>query len=278
MSIDYVLAIPVFNEEKHLDRVLAEAERIGSALRTQANGPRSGPYILVVDDGSTDGTPRRLRDHRCAVQPSEVHVITHPENRGYGKSLADAFAFAQRRAFEWLITMDCDEQHEASQIPRFLAAAAEDDADIISGTRYPHGFDVDASVPADRREINRLMTALLNGRLGLNLTDAFCGFKAYRVSALRHLRITVPGYAMPMQLWVQAAQAGLRVRELAVPLIYNDPTRHFGGLLDDPAVRLRHYVQVFESELAADAVSCPGHPDLLRSNCPSPERCSTFPS
>ena len=91
--------------------------------------------------------------------------------------------------------------------------------------------------------------ATLNRRLGLNITDAFCGFKAYRVAALRDLHITVPGYAMPMQFWVQAARAGLRVRELPVRLIYNDPTRHFGGLLDDPAIRLQHYLEVLETEL-----------------------------
>jgi len=56
---------------------------------------------------------------------------------------------------------------------------------------------------------------------------------------------------MPMQLWVQAAAAGLRICELPVRLIYNDPTRHFGGLLDDPAVRFDHYRSVFEAEMAA---------------------------
>ena len=58
------------------------------------------------------------------------------------------------------------------------------------------------------------MTAELNRRLGYNLTDAFCGFKAYRVEALKHLSIDEVGYAMPLQLWVQAAAAGLKVIEL----------------------------------------------------------------
>jgi len=225
-----LLAIPVFNEEAHLDRVLRCANRYI-------------PEILVVDDGSTDRTPEILRGYR------DIHVITHAENRGYGKSLADAFAFARCRGYSWLVTMDCDEQHEPSCIPCFLEAARQDDADIISGTRYPYGHIDDPSVPADRREINRQITAMVNQRLGLNITDAFCGFKAYRVSALAHFRITVPGYAMPMQFWVQAARAGLRIRELPVRLIYNDPTRHFGGFLDDPAARLRHYLEVFEAEM-----------------------------
>jgi len=230
-SDQFLIAIPVFNEKRYVTGVLHKV------LQYCDN-------VLVVDDGSTDATPRLLREF------PGVHVITHPVNRGYGKSLSDAFRFAERHGYRWLITMDCDEQHEPDRIPDFQAAALRDDADIISGTRYPQGQMVEASVPADRREINRRITNLLNDRLGLNLTDAFCGFKAYRVSALRCLNVTVPGYAMPMQLWAQASFAGLRIEELPVRLIYNDPTRHFGGLLDDPSVRLAHYLDVFESEMA----------------------------
>jgi len=201
----------------------------------------------VIDDGSTDQTADLLRREK------DLCVISHPENRGYGKSIADAFSFARRKGFDWLITMDCDEQHEPSFITAFLAAAARDQADVISGTRYPDGHDTDDSAPADRREINRRITQLLNEKLRLGITDAFCGFKAYRVAALEAFHITVPGYAMPMQFWVQAARARLRIQELPVRLIYNDPNRHFGGLLDDPVVRLRHYLDVFESELRNDS-------------------------
>lgn len=227
----FLLAIPVFNEERHVVDVVNRARRYCSD-------------ILLIDDGSTDDTPRLLGELRG------IRLIRHAENRGYGKSLADAFNFAIRLNYRWLITMDCDNQHEPSAIPRFHAAALKDDADLISGTRYPEGRTVDAAVPADRRDINRRITAILNRRLGLNLTDAFCGFKAYRVSTLASLKITVPGYAMPMQFWVQAATAGLRIREIPVRLIYNDPTRHFGGLLDDPHVRYAHYLEVLEAELA----------------------------
>lgn len=232
MYPDHLLAIPVFNEERYVEAVLAKARHYSR-------------NILVIDDGSTDATPDLLQR-----QP-DIRVIRHPENRGYGKSLSDAFDYAQRHAFPWLITMDCDEQHEPECIPCFLQTAACDNPDVISGTRYPNGHDVDASVPADRLEINRRITAVINERLGLSITDAFCGFKAYRVSALQHIHITVPGYAMPMQWWVQVARANLRVIELPIRLIYKDPTRHFGGLLDDPDVRMAHYVQVFERELTA---------------------------
>lgn len=230
MSDDALLAIPVFNEERYVRRVICKAKAFCR-------------HILVIDDGSTDRTVELIR------RDETLEVIRHPENRGYGKSIADAFAFALGHGYRWIITMDCDEQHEPACIPGFLRAIRRGEADIISGTRYPQGFDVDDGAPADRREINRRITAMLNERLGLGITDAFCGFKGYSVPTLANLNLTVPGYAMPMQFWVQVALSNLRVRELPVPLIYHDPHRHFGGLLDDPDVRLRHYLDVFDAEL-----------------------------
>ncbi len=225
----HLLAIPVFNEEQYVRQVLAEAtERV--------------PDVLVVDDGSTDRTAEMLAE-------TDVAVVRHPENRGYGASLVSAFCHAMRHDFDWLITMDCDEQHEPAFIPKFIEVAESDRHDIVSGSRYLAQGDADGVPPADRRAINLKITRMLNERLGFAMTDAFCGFKAYRVSALKHFDITVPGYAMPLQLWVQAWRAKMRITEISVRLIYNDPNRHFGGMLDDPTSRYRHYVEVFENEV-----------------------------
>lgn len=238
MTPSTLVAIPVYNEERHALHVLSRVLAVH-------------PDVLVVDDGSTDRTRHLLPD-------LPVEVIRHSRNRGYGASLSDAFRYAIDHGFEWVITMDCDEQHDPGHIPMFLREAARDDADILSGSRYllpdaPH----EGEAPQDRRFINKILTDEINDRLavrmGTRLTDAFCGFKAYRTSALRRLRPTVTGYAFPMQFWVQAAAERLRVREVPVTLIYNDMTRRFGGGLDDPTVRLAHYRMVLRSELAAQS-------------------------
>lgn len=228
---DFLLAVPVFNEEDHLLPVLAEVRRYAS-------------HVLVVDDGSTDATPALLRG-----RPG-VRVIRHAENRGYGQALISAFDYAISRGFDWLITMDCDLQHEPAAIPRFVQETELGGVDILSGSRYLVDQPGASPVPADRRRINLIITRLLNELLSLRLTDAFCGFKAYRVAALARLRLDIPGYAMPLQLWVQAVRLGLRVKEIPVRLIYNDPDRHFGGHLDDPDSRLAHYLAVISRELA----------------------------
>lgn len=229
----YLVAIPVYNEAKTV---------IGVLRQVRQYAPDGD--ILVVDDGSTDQTPRLLQ-----AEPG-ISVIRHIDNRGYGQSLIDAFRFAVSRDYDWLITMDCDEQHEPAWIPLFLDMARQDDADIISGSRYLQSLPGNSKPPSDRRAINQKMTDMLNEILRLGITDAFCGFKAYRVSALARLNITVPGYAMPIQFWVQAARRGLRIREIPVRLIYNDPNRYFGGSLDDPDARLLYYYDVLVHALS----------------------------
>ncbi len=147
--------------------------------------------------------------------------------------------------------MDCDEQHEPAAIPRFVAEIEKDDADVISGSRYMMREKGEDSPPADRRAINAQITDEINSTLGLNppLTDSFCGFKAYRVAAVQRLPLDEPGYAFPMQFWVQAVAKGLRIREIPVRLIYNDLNRTFGGPLNDPGIRLKHYREVLKREL-----------------------------
>ncbi len=226
-----LVAIPVFNEERYLPRVLSEVRRYASD-------------VLVVDDGSTDTTPDLLRGLRPTA------VIRHGKNLGYGQSLIDAFAFAAGRRYDWIITMDCDDQHEPSRIPEFVAEAERGEADIVSGSRYLSAFGDNDAPPVDRRRINATITWMLNETLGLSLTDGFCGFKAHRVAAMKRLSLDVAGYAFPLQFWVQAAAKCLTVRELPVRLIYQDPSRHFGGMLDNPEARLQHYLDVFNRELA----------------------------
>ncbi len=224
-----LIAIPVYNEERYVERVL---DRVLA----------QGQNVLVIDDGSTDSTP-------CLLPRFPVEVIRHAENRGYGRSMFDALRWAAVDGYDWVITMDCDEQHEPEAIPDFLRAMEEDGADVVSGSRYLSLDGADDVPPQNRRAINATITAELNDRLGLSITDAFCGFKAYRVDAVRRLELTETGYAFPMQFWVQAVAAGLRIEEIPVRLIYNDPNRTFGGPLNDDAIRLRHYREVMEREM-----------------------------
>ncbi len=224
----WLAALPVYNEEGYVDEVLAEVRKYAK-------------NVLVVDDGSTDGTAERLLHWR------DVDVVRHERNRGYGAALKSAFQFAIDGDFEFLITLDCDGQHQPQRIPRFLSACSN--ADMVSGSRYLKHYLGDSEPPSGRLFINRKITRTLNETLKLRLTDAFCGFKAYRVEALKRLAIRDDGYAMPLELWVQAAMHNFRIIEIPVPLIYLDLSRSFGGALDEAETRLRYYNDVIDSSI-----------------------------
>jgi dolichol-phosphate mannosyltransferase len=120
---------------------------------------------------------------------------------------------------------------------------------VISGSRYLENRLDNDLPPGDRRAINATITSTLNDLFHFGITDAFCGFKAHRVSAMMPLQLDETGYAFPLQLWPRVARAGLRICEVPVRLIYNDPNRHFGGDLDVADKRLRHYLDVLQREL-----------------------------
>ena len=230
MNLKSLTALPVFNEVQYVDEVLDQVKQYSE-------------HVLVVDDGSTDGTAEKLASR------SDVTVVCHEENQGYGAALRTAFQYASDNGFEIVVTIDCDGQHEPQRIPLFVQACQ--DVDIVSGSRYLKVFDGDSVQPETRRAINMQVAAEIQRRLGIRLTDAFCGFKAYRVSALNKLDLAENGYAMPLELWAQAAANKLDIIELPVPLIYLDESRSFGGVLDDAHTRLEYYHLVLDRSISA---------------------------
>lgn len=235
--MNYLTALPVYNELKSVNGVLDEVVR-------QAGD------VLVVDDGSRDGTSELLE------QRSDIALLSHSSNRGYGAALMSAFDYALTHGYELLVTIDCDGQHEPQRIRDFVKEYERKGADIISGSRYLQSFGSNNVPPVERRRINHHITQVLNARLNLNLSDAFCGFKAYRVESLARLRLTETGYALPLELWVQAACHSLEIIEYPVPLIYLDESRSFGAQLDNGDTRLKYYLDVIERSLAALPFNC----------------------
>ena len=225
-----IVLIPVYNEEKHLQGLLQHLRQVYSG------------DVLFVDDGSVDCSPCMLKE----IEGPTTRVIMQPENRGYGATLLRGFKEVCDAGYDHVITMDSDGQHRPDWIPAFFKEV--ESWDIVSGSRYKEEFTNNGEAPKDRRAINHQITELINSFTGYSITDAFAGFKAYKVSALRKLQLNDTGYAMPLQLWVQAKHFGLTVTELPITRIYDDPNRKFGGDLDNPEIRLKLYLDTIQRE------------------------------
>ncbi len=222
--------IPTYNEEGTIQEVID---------RTLPFVPEGS--ILIVDDGSTDATRERVEMYRG------IKKIYHQYNLGYGAALKDGFNFAVKNGYDVVITLDGDLQHPPELIPVFIKEIGR--CDIASGSRYHPRSPRYSDPPEDRALINRRVTRLINRHLNLDITDAFCGLKAYRRKVLESLSIREFGYAMPIEVWVQVAHYGFKVNEVPVPLYYPDKNRFFGSGLDCPEDRFRYYTDVLRREM-----------------------------
>lgn len=231
-----LIIIPVYNERETLAEVLC-------AIRKYYAG-----CILLVDDGSTDGSVETINSLCFECAQKNIHSITHKTNLGYGAALISGFNFAIDNAYDFVLTMDCDWQHEPSYIPQFFKEIRK--YDLVSGTRYLESMDSDTNAPNDRKKINMFLSEMLTNETSLSLTDSFCGFKAYKVQAIKKLDLNEKGYAFPMEFWVEVCMNNLKFKEVPIPRIYTGAKRSFGDTLDNPDVRLAHYLDTFKKAKA----------------------------
>lgn len=223
MERELVVVLPVYNEAPTLLAVL-------KAVREFWPGE-----ILVVDDGSTDATP-------SLAEAGGARVLCHGRNRGYGAAVMSGLGWAREQGFRWAITLDADLQHEPQFIPRFLERVREGEVDVVSGSRYLDPRLARDPAPEDRRWVNGIITHLIREITGYCITDAFCGFRAWRLEPVLALGLREEGYAFPVEFWIKAAAKGLRVEEVPVPLVYHDFSKGVGKR--PPRERLAEYLRV----------------------------------
>lgn len=235
---DTLIVVPVYNELPHLKEVI-------HSIRDNWHGD-----ILTVDDCSTDASLAVLQEI------PEISVITNINNAGAGGVLLQGFKWAKLHNYKNIITMDADGQHNPESISCFFKAIEKCgcccSCDFVWGSRYLNDTGESNFDYADRREINIEITTRLNQITGYNLTDAFCGFRAYRVDSVIKLPLTETGYGMFMQLTVLAARYDLSIKEISVPLLYLDETRNFNGNFTDNSHRLEYYHSVIDQELSIE--------------------------
>jgi len=187
--------------------------------RTRATLPDA--QVIVVDDGSSDGTGDAARGTGGGAA-----VVTHPRNRGKGVALRAGIARACADDADLIVTLDADGQHPPEEIPRLLAPLAEGRADLVLGARRRDGV-----MPLSRRFTNWLSATLASRIAGQRLHDAQTGFRAFTRAVTERIKPAGDRYEYEANFLLDALRAGYRVASVEVPTIYG-PRSHFRSWTD----------------------------------------------
>jgi dolichol-phosphate mannosyltransferase len=200
--------LPTYDEAGNLEAVVAG---VRAAL--------AAAHVLVVDDGSRDGTAE-LADELAGRDPL-VHVLHRQSKDGIGRAYTAGFATALERGADLLVEMDADLSHDPADLPR-LVGAANAGADLVLGSRYVPGGGVE-NWGLDRVVLSRFGCGYARRVLGLEIRDLTGGFKCFRASALQAIDYPsagAQGYAFQVELTWRALQSGLTVVE--VPITFRE--------------------------------------------------------
>jgi dolichol-phosphate mannosyltransferase len=205
------LILPTYNESENLERLVRAA--LPRLAETGAD-----PHVLVVDDGSPDGTGQ-IAD-RLAEELEAVEVLHRPLKQGLGRAYLAGFSHALASGADLLIEMDSDFSHDPADLPRLIAAAA--DSDLVLGSRYVHGGGV-SNWGRIRRALSRGGSWYARKILGVPVKDLTGGFKCFNAPVLERLDLEgvhADGYGFQIELTYRALQAGFSVKE--VPIVFRE--------------------------------------------------------
>jgi dolichol-phosphate mannosyltransferase len=222
MSGEPWLILPTYNEAENIEAIVSAA---GEALAgATADGSLGGAFrILIVDDGSPDGTGR-IAD-RLSAEHDWVQVLHRAEKNGIGPAYLAGFRHALDQGAGYVMEMDSDFSHDPADLARLLAAADRDkpgSADLVLGSRYVDGGGV-TDWGRLRRFISEGGSTYSRWVLGLKVRDLTGGFKCFRREVLEAIHfdsVRSQGYAFQVELTYRAVRAGFRVVE--VPIVFRD--------------------------------------------------------
>jgi dolichol-phosphate mannosyltransferase len=204
-----LVVIPTYNERENIENVIGQVFSLGLDID-----------ILIVDDGSPDGTG----DIIAALQEndSRIHLIRRPGKQGLGTAYVRGFKFAIENGYDLVFEMDADLSHDPKDIPRFLKAIP--DQDLVIGSRYINGVSV-VNWPLSRLMLSYFASLYTRTITGIPVKDPTGGFKCFRIEVLKAIdldQVKSGGYSFQIEMNYKAWKKGFRIKE--IPIIFTERT------------------------------------------------------
>ena len=205
---DSVIIIPTYNEKENIERMI----RTLMALEHSFD-------VLVVDDGSPDGTAAIVRQ-MMEVFPGRVHIIERSGKQGLGTAYITGFKWALEAGYEYIFEMDADFSHNPDDVPRLYDACAKEGYDLSVGSRYVTGVNV-VNWPMGRVLMSYFASKYVRLITRLPVHDTTAGFNCYRREVLETMeldKVRFKGYAFQIEMKFTTYKCGFRIKE--VPVIF----------------------------------------------------------
>lgn len=201
-----ITIIPTFNEAVNIGRLI---DKILSL--------RIGVDLLVIDDGSPDGTANVVRE-KIAQYPNRIHLIEREGKLGLGTAYVRGFKYALEQKYLYICEMDADFSHNPTDLPKLVNEVRSGKADIAIGSRYSKGISI-VNWPLSRLILSYCANVYARKITGLPINDTTAGFKCIRREVLEGLnldRIRSNGYAFQIEIHFRAWKAGYRLSEVSI--------------------------------------------------------------
>lgn len=207
---DSIVIIPTYNEKENIEKIIRAVFSLEKSFD-----------ILVVDDGSPDGTAQIVRELMASEFADRLFIIDRSGKQGLGTAYIAGFKWALERHYGYVIEMDADFSHNPDDLPRLYAACHNDGADVSVGSRYVTGVNV-VNWPMGRILMSYFASQYVRIVTGIPVHDTTAGFVCYRREVLETLeldKIRFKGYAFQIEMKYTAYKIGFKIKEVSVVFV-----------------------------------------------------------
>ena len=232
---DSIVIIPTYNEKENVEAIIRAVTSL-----------EKGFDVLIVDDGSPDGTADIVKHLMADEMKDRLFIIEREGKLGLGTAYIRGFQWALEEGYEYIFEMDADFSHNPADLPRLYAACHDEGYDVSVGSRYISGLNV-VNWPLGRILMSYYASKYVRLVLGIGLHDTTAGFVCYRRRVLETIdldKVRFKGYAFQIEMKYSALCLGFRVKEVPVIFVNRErgTSKMSGGIFSEAffgVIRLR---------------------------------------